>query len=136
MVAGDAPLRNADGRGNGPGSNVGDAGATPGSPESLATAAPKPSCAQPHADARIVHAIEPEYPDPARERGLTGTTQIEVTLAETGAVIDARVYAGSGSRILDDAALAAARRSTYSPEIDDCKNVGGSYLFRAEFNSQ
>jgi protein TonB len=100
------------------------------------TATPKPSCAQPHVDARIIRGIEPEYPEPARERGLTGTTQIEVTLAETGAVIDARVYAGSGSRILDEAALAAAKRSTYSSEIDDCKNVGGSYLFRAEFTAQ
>jgi len=38
--------------------------------------------------------------------------------------------------VLDEAALAAAKRSTYSSEIDDCKRVGGSYLFRAEFATQ
>jgi protein TonB len=134
-IAGDAPLSNGDGTGNGLGSSDGDAG-SPASPEPIATATPKPSCAKPHVDAQIVRAIEPEYPLLAQQQGLIGTTQIVVTLAETGAVIDARVYAGSGSLVLDEAALAAAKRSTYSSEIDDCKRVGGSYLFRAEFATQ
>jgi hypothetical protein len=36
--------------------------------------------------------------------------------------------------VLDDAALDAARRSTYAPEIVDCKTQSGSYLFRVEFD--
>jgi len=131
----DGPLSNGNGDGNGIGSNAGDSGTTPASPEAVPPT-PRPSCAKPHVDAQIVRAVEPEYPALAQQQGLIGTAQIEVTLAETGAIIDAHVYAGSGSRVLDDAALAAAKRSTYSSEIDDCKNVGGSYLFRAEFTTQ
>jgi periplasmic protein TonB len=135
-LAGDAPLSDGRGDGNGIDPNAGDAGSTPASPEAVVPPTAKPSCAKPHVDAQIVRAVEPEYPLLAQQQGLIGTTQIEVTLAETGAIIDARIYTGSGSRVLDDAALAAAKRSTYSSEIDDCKSVGGSYLFRAEFATQ
>ena len=84
----------------------------------------------------MTRAIEPEYPELARQQALTGTTQVKVTLAESGAVTDAQVYASSGSPALDAAAVAAARRSTYAPEIDDCRPRAGSYLFRAEFSAQ
>jgi hypothetical protein len=37
---------------------------------------------------------------------------------------------------LDQAALRAARQSTYSPKLEDCKPVTGSYLFTADFQPE
>jgi protein TonB len=126
IAAGDGGVDNGSG---GPGSAETGAAATP-------AATPKPSCAQPHVDAAVTRAVEPDYPELARQQSLTGTTQVKVTLAETGAVMDAQVYASSGSAALDAAAITAARRSMYAPEIDDCRQHAGSYLFRAEFSAQ
>ena len=80
--------------------------------------------------------VTPDTPEMAREQGITGVSQIEVTLDASGAVMSASVYKSSGSAALDNAALAAARASRYSPALESCHAVGGSYLFRAEFDAQ
>jgi protein TonB len=49
------------------------------------------------------------YPSRARRRGLSGTVEIEVTIAPTGAVAGVQLAASSSHRALDDAALDAAR---------------------------
>ncbi len=130
----DSPASDATGGGASPGS--GGQGSLESGPAPTPTPTPKAACAQPHVDAAVTHAVEPEYPEVARQQGLTGTTQVKVTLAENGAVIDAQVYASSGSTALDVAAIAAAKRSSFAPEIDDCRQHAGSYLFRAEFSAQ
>jgi protein TonB len=109
--------------------------ATPGSP-ATPSPTPKPACAQPHVDAIVTRAADPEYPELARQQGVTGVTQVRVTLTETGGVSDAEVYKSSGNPLLDRAAVTAAKESSYSPEIDNCVKVSGSYLFRAEFAGQ
>jgi protein TonB len=109
--------------------------APPGTP-APPTPTPKPACAQPHLDASAIHSVEPEYPEMAKEQGAVGVTQVEVSLTETGAVADAKVYKSSGNKLLDQAAIAAARQSTFSPEVDNCVKVAGDYLFRAQFDSQ
>jgi TonB family protein len=63
-------------------------------------------------------------------------SRIRVTLSDTGEVVAAGVYDSSGNAQLDDAALAGAKASTYAPEIEDCRKITGSYLFRAEFSAQ
>jgi protein TonB len=109
--------------------------ATPGSP-ATPTPSPKPACAQPHVDAVVTRPADPEYPELARQQGVTGVTQVRVTLTETGGVSDAEVYKSSGNALLDRAAVTAAKQSSYAPEIDNCVKVSGSYLFRAEFAGQ
>ena len=49
------------------------------------------------------------YPRIARERGLFGTTEVAVTLGPDGALAGAGVVRSSGSKALDEAALAAVR---------------------------
>ena len=39
----------------------------------------------------------------------------------------------SGNRWLDDAAIATARMSRYSPEVRNCTKLAGSYLISVEF---
>jgi periplasmic protein TonB len=50
------------------------------------------------------------YPSVARHRGLSGTVQIEVTIEATGTVGRVSLAVSSSHRVLDDAALDAARR--------------------------
>jgi protein TonB len=54
--------------------------------------------------------LPPEYPRIARRRGWQGTVLLRVKVAENGRVREAWVERSSGFRILDDAALAAARK--------------------------
>ena len=132
------PVGDENGNPNG-NSNKGPAApAAAGTPAAPATpaATPKPACANPHVDATVTRAVEPEFPELARQQGAVGVTQVQVTLTETGAVSDAKVYKSSGNASLDKSAITAAKQSTYSPEIDNCEKEAGTYLFRAEFTAQ
>jgi outer membrane biosynthesis protein TonB len=48
-------------------------------------------------------------------------------------LIAAKVYKSSSNMAIDQAALRAARESTYSPKLSDCTPVQGDYLFKADF---
>jgi TonB family protein len=117
------------------------ASAPPAPTSGPATAPPAtptpPRCALPHKDATTTRPVEPDYPDLARQQGAVGTVQVKIVLNSTGGVTNATVYKSSGNALLDRAAVAAARASSYSPEVEDCAPVnGGTYLFRADFSSQ
>lgn len=94
---------------------------------------PTPSCANPNVAARAVDAISPDTPQAAQEAGAIGSVEIEVSLAASGAVTSVAVLRSAGFVPLDDAALRAARQSTYAPEVRDCRPVAGDYVFRADF---
>jgi TonB family protein len=109
-----------------------------GAPPSKAVAATVPfatiDCAAPFRNPVVTDASAPEFPDGARELVLNQTTtQVEVSLDELGHLIDASVYVSSGNALLDESALRAARKSSYSGPISYCQNVRGQYLFSATF---
>ncbi len=58
---------------------------------------------------------EPAYPDRARRAGVEGQVVVKVHLSESGEVRQVELASGSGSRLLDEAALAAARASHFTP---------------------
>jgi periplasmic protein TonB len=111
------------------GAGAGQAAGPPGTP------AP-PACAQPHVDPSTKNPVQPEYPEVAREQGAFGTAKVAVTLDAHGTVVSAVIAQSAGNAALDQEAIKAAKASTYSPEIVDCKPIGGVYLFRAVFDSQ
>ncbi len=100
------------------------------------TPTPKPVCAVPNADATTTQAVEPDYPDIARQQGAVGTTQVKVSLDATGHVLDASIAKSAGSAALDQAAVKAARASSFAPEVVNCVKTAGSYIFRADFTGQ
>jgi outer membrane biosynthesis protein TonB len=51
-------------------------------------------------------------------------------------LVGAPTIQSSPSKILDNAALAAARQSTYQTEIQNCKPVAAKYIYEVEFASQ
>jgi TonB family protein len=97
---------------------------------------PPPRCAQPHKDATTTRAIEPDYPDLARQQGAVGTVLVRVSLSASAVVTDTRIYKSSGNAQLDKAALAAARASSYAAEVDDCQPAAGIYIFHVDFTGQ
>jgi TonB family protein len=87
-------------------------------------------------DATTTNAVEPDYPEMAKEQGAEGTTQVEVSLDAAGNVLSATVHKSAGNALLDQAAIAAAKASKYQPEIVNCVKTAGSYIFRADFTGQ
>ena len=59
------------------------------------------------------------YPRVARDRGLVGEARLLVMVDRSGRLINARLLRSSGSRTLDDAALAAARNARLPAAPDD-----------------
>lgn len=96
---------------------------------------PKPSCATPYQDATATQTVTPDYPDSAREMGL-GEVQVavQVTIGPSGNLMDAKIAQSSNNMAIDQAALSAARSSTYAPKIVNCQPVVGTYLFRVTFD--
>jgi periplasmic protein TonB len=96
---------------------------------------PKPACRTPYQDATAVQAVTPDYPDAAREQGL-GEVQVTVivTISPSGSLVNATIGQGSGNMSIDQAALSAARQSTYAPKIVNCQPVEGTYNFKVTFD--
>lgn len=66
------------------------------------------------APCRLVRKVQPDYSEAMKSAGIAGTTAVIVEIAPDGRVISARVGESSGNSTLDNAALAAARASTYA----------------------
>jgi TonB family protein len=97
-------------------------------------AAPKGhhACANPDVEATVTDPVQPDYPESARDLGLGAVTlEVEVTVGANGNFIGAQVYKSSGNMAIDQAALLAARESSYSPRMVDCQPTQGGSLFRA-----
>lgn len=58
---------------------------------------------------------EPAYPERARRAGVEGDVVVKVLLSARGEIRRVELARSSGSRLLDEAALAAARASQFSP---------------------
>jgi len=57
----------------------------------------------------------PQYPPRARQMGVEGTTVLRALVGEAGDTLELIVWQGSGMRLLDEAALAAARQWRFEP---------------------
>ena len=75
-----------------------------------------PTTAEPEqtfAPCRIVRKVEPLYPDVVKHESVQGVASVIILIGPNGEALSARIGESSGSRALDDAALAAARASSY-----------------------
>ncbi len=101
----------------------------------LEVTVPPPTCARPNAPPAVLRAAEPDTPPVARQQAILGVVRIQVVLDEQGTPTATRVWS-SPSAILNNSALAAARSSTYSPEIFRCKPVASTYLLSVTYVAQ
>jgi TonB family protein len=91
------------------------------------------SCTAPHQPASIVQALTPDTPQIAKLEQLTGTTVVQVDLAEDGSVLGSYVARSSGNALLDRAAIQTTKKMAYAPETRRCVHVAGSYAVEVEF---
>jgi TonB family protein len=89
-----------------------------------------PSCAAPEAPAHVLHLVTPQAPPLAMEQQIGGTVIVSVQLDAQSRVTLATV-AQSPSPILNTAALAAARASTYMTVVRSC--VSAATTLRVPF---
>ncbi|MCE9578328.1 MAG: energy transducer TonB, partial [Deltaproteobacteria bacterium] len=71
-------------------------------------------CADAVVKPKPLQLVQPTFTQDARDAGITGKVRVEVTISAAGAVTAARVIEGLGHG-LDEAALDAARASTFAP---------------------
>ena len=94
---------------------------------------PSQACAIANGPAALINYVRPQYPDAARMEGASGTALVLVNVDAQGFNRSQRIFKSSGNAMLDQAALTAARNSTYQPAFAQCTPVPGQYLFRADF---
>ena len=117
------------------GQSTAGAGIGPIAKQAAPTPTPKPACADPFREATMTNGVSPEYPESAKEQGLGPVTVIvKITLSPSASVDSSSVLQSSGNMAIDQAALLAARQSSYAPKLSDCKPVEGTYSFRANFD--
>ena len=104
----------------------------------LPIASPTPSDTQTEyttaTPATFKHKIVPEYPQVCADEGAGGTVEVFVTIDGDGSLAGARVGQTSGFPCLDDAALTAAKESTYNPPEVGGRPVAETYLIVYEFS--
>lgn len=58
---------------------------------------------------------KPDYPELARKAGIEGKAIVEAIIDTDGSVLEAKIFKSSGNPMLDESAIAAARRSRFTP---------------------
>jgi TonB family protein len=82
--------------------------------------------------ARVVHKVNPEYPDSERASRRQGVVVIKITIDEQGAVSDARVVR-SLAPAFDEAALDAVRQWRFAPPQRDGQPVASELTLTINF---
>jgi periplasmic protein TonB len=78
--------------------------------------------------------VVPDYPDMAKEQNIQGDCTVRITVGPDGTVLAAEVSVSSGSPLLDNAALKAAKESRFRPPMRNGVPTQQDYLIVYTFN--
>ena len=98
----------------------------------LAAALPSDGCDEPPAKPKSISVSTPGYTDDAIAAAVEGKVRVQLTVDETGKVVDVKLIAGLGHG-LDEAALAAARRATFEPALHCGKPTRATFTIAMRF---
>ncbi len=104
----------------------------PAAPEALE---PDPDRIYLHWDVppRLVHSVQPDYPEIARRAGVEGTVVLHVTVGIDGTVEEARVVRSTTMGIFDEPACEAVRKWRYEPARVDGRPVRSTFRQTLQF---
>jgi len=132
--------------GSSTGSTVDSPGTGSSSVTTTSAATPEPNAVAPPAadatpvyapemvvEARFVHQAQPDYPEVAKAQNAQGTAVVMATIGPNGNVISTRIDQSTGNKLLDGAALAAARQSTFEPPMINGKPATETYRLEYTF---
>ena len=74
--------------------------------------------------------LKAEVPDTMPDSEGDKFAIVAVQVAPDGTVVKAKIYRTSGDLLFDQASVRAARHSTFTPKVVDCKPVEGTVYFR------
>lgn len=98
----------------------------------LAAALPSDGCDEPAAKPKPISVPQPGYTDDAQAAAVEGKVRVQLTVDESGKVIDVKLISGLGHG-LDEAALAAARRATFEPALRCGKPTQATFTISMRF---
>lgn len=75
----------------------------------------------------------PRYPNEEQRRGIGGTVILIISIDANGGVLDVEVQHSSGNRNLDRAAMQAARKWKFNPEVRNGQKVASRVKVPVEF---
>jgi protein TonB len=109
-------------------------GAPPPPPQpKVLTAGKADVCNEPPSKPKPVKVLQPAYTEAARTANVEGRVRVEITVDENGRVTNARVLQGLGHG-LDEAALAAARASTFTAGTHCGRPVSSTFVIGMRFS--
>lgn len=84
-------------------------------------------------DARTKSQFPAKYPPAAARNGASGKVIVQVSLDDTGKVIDVAIFRSSGNKDLDRSALWSVRKWTFYPKIEKGLPVNATTLVQIDF---
>lgn len=81
-------------------------------------------------DVTVLNAVPPDIPKSAYRANVSADAL--VTVGADGRPLKAKIVRSSGSGGIDDATIVAAMKSTYAPEMSNCKPKAGTYVFHVQ----
>lgn len=81
----------------------------------------------------LIYSVLPEYPRWAKESGIEGQVIIKALVSKEGDVLDAVVFVSSENTLLDEAALAVARKYKYRPAIQNRRPIAVWVTYKVDF---
>lgn len=97
-------------------------------------AAPKDACDDPPAKPKLINLPRPTYTEAARAANVEGKVRVELTVDETGKVIDVKALTTLGHG-LDESALTAARGATFEPAVRCGKPSRSTFTLAIRFTA-
>jgi periplasmic protein TonB len=98
----------------------------------VAAALPSDGCDDPPSKPKPISVPQPGYTDAAIAAAVEGKVRVQLTVDETGKVVDVKLIAGLGHG-LDEAALAAARRATFEAAVRCGKPTSATFTISMRF---
>jgi protein TonB len=98
----------------------------------VAAVLPSDGCDEPAAKPKPISVPQPGYTDDAQAAAIEGKVRVQLTVDETGKVVDVKLISGLGHG-LDEAALAAARRATFEPALHCGKPTQATFTISMRF---
>ena len=116
-----------------PASTAPSAAPAPPTPTPSPPATPKPSCAVPNDEPKVLDPALPETPAIAQSQGITGTVEVQVDLDANSRILATRAV--SGPSLLRNAAISATKASKFRTEVRNCLPQAATYRYIVEFTN-
>jgi TonB family protein len=98
----------------------------------VAAALPSDGCDDPPAKPKPISVPQPGYTPDAQAAAIEGKVRVQITVDETGKVVDVKLLQGLGHG-LDEAALLAARSATFEPALHCGKPTRATFTLGMRF---